>query len=164
MAGLKVFAAAWEFNPALFGVMTQWLSATDAKLLIGAGLLAFGILYWRRHWHDGAGQIPRGDWVYGVFLVSMPVINPWYALWVLPFAVIYPSCWAWTASSALLLAYITGINLGNVNLDPFAQPGWVRPLEFGIICAALGIDLWRHKRARRDAAIACDPTLARNEH
>ena len=151
MAGLKVFAAAWEFNSALFGVVTVWLSATNAKLLIGAGLLALGIFYWRRYCGECPAEIPRGDWVYGIFLVSMPVINPWYALWVLPFAAIYPSYWAWTAASALLLAYVTGINLGDLEMDAFAQPGWVRPLEFGVIFAALGIDLWRRRRARRDA-------------
>ena len=154
MAGLKVFAAAWEFNSALFGVATQWLSATNAKLLIGAGLLALGISYWYLYRRDCREEVPRGDWIYGAFLVSMPVINPWYALWVLPFAVIYPSYWAWTASSALLLAYVTGINLKDLDMDAFAQPGWVRPLEFGVVFAALGIDLWRRQRAGRDTTIA----------
>ena len=154
MAGLKVFAAAWEFNSALFGVVTGWVSAINAKLLIGAGLFALGIAYWHRYCRECPGEIPRGDWVYGVLLVSMPVINPWYALWVLPFAAIYPSYWAWTAASALLLAYVTGINLGDLEMDAFAQPGWVRPLEFGLIFTALGIDLWRRWRARRDTAAA----------
>ena len=149
MAGLRVFAASWEFNSALFGIVSEWLSATDAKLLIGAGLLVLGAAYWRRYSRECPGEIPRGDWIYGVFLVSVPVINPWYALWVLPFAAIYPSCWAWTAASAVLLAYVTGINLGDLDLDAFAQPGWVRPVEFGVVFAALGIDLWRRRRARR---------------
>ena len=150
MAGLAVFAATWEFNSALFAVVNSALAATYAKLLIGAGLLALGIAYWHRYGGGSAGEIPRGDWIYGVFLVSMPVINPWYALWVLPFAVIYPSCWAWTAASALLLAYVTGINLGDLEMDAFAHPGWVRPLEFGVIFAALAFDLRRRSRSQRD--------------
>ena len=150
LAVLVVFAATWEFNSALFAVVNSAFSATNAKLLIGAGLLALGIAYWHRYCGGPAGEIPRGDWVYGVFLVWMPVINPWYVLWVLPFAVIYPSCWAWTAASALLLAYVTGINLGDLEMDAFAHPAWVRPLEFGSIFAALAFDLWRRSRARRD--------------
>ena len=94
------------------------------------------------------GAIPRGDWIYGLFLFAAPVINPWYVLWLLPFAVVYPSFWAWTASWALLLAYITGLNLGDFNLEPFAHPVWVRPLEFGLILIALGVDIWR-RRSRR---------------
>ncbi len=36
---LAVFARAWEFNAALYAVLTQWLADTDAKLLLGACLL-----------------------------------------------------------------------------------------------------------------------------
>ena len=71
------------------------------------------------------GEVPRGDWIYGLFLFAAPVINPWYALWLLPFAAIYPSLWAWTASWALFLSYITGLNLGDY------RPGTVRPSGLG---------------------------------
>ena len=147
-ASLAVFARAWEFNAALYGVLTQWLSDADAKLLLAAGLLALGSAYWLRYRRETPGAIPRGDWIYGLFLFAAPVINPWYVLWLLPFAVVYPSFWAWTASWALLLAYITGLNLGDFNLEPFAHPVWVRPLEFGLILIALGVDIWR-RRTRR---------------
>ena len=147
-ASLAVFARAWEFNAALYGVLTQWLSDADAKLLLAAGLLALGSAYWLRYRRKTPGAIPRGDWIYGLFLFAAPVINPWYVLWLLPFAVVYPSFWAWTASWALLLAYITGLNLGDFNLEPFAHPVWVRPLEFGLILIALGVDIWR-RRTRR---------------
>ena len=145
-ASLAVFARAWEFNSALYGALTQWLSDTDAKLLLGAVLLALGSALWWRYRRDTPGEIPRGDWIYGAFLFAAPVINPWYALWLLPFAVVYPSYWAWTASWALFLAYITGINLGNFDLEPFAHPAWVRPLEFGLVLTALCVDIWRRKK------------------
>lgn len=148
-ASLAVFARAWEFNAALYAVLTQWLSDADAKLLLGAVLLALGSAYWLRYRRETPGGIPRGDWVYGLFLLAAPVINPWYVLWLLPFAVIYPSFWAWTASWALFLSYITGLNLGDFDLEPYGHPVWVRPLEFGLIMAALCVDMWRRSMRQR---------------
>ncbi len=142
---LALFATTWEFNAALYGVVSEWLAPDAARLLLGGVLLAFGATYWVHHLRQAPGQIPRGDWIFGAFLLAAPVINPWYALWFLPFAVVYPSRWAWTASSVLLLAYLTGVNLDNAELDPFVQPWWVRPLEFGATLGALGLDLRRQR-------------------
>ena len=66
-------------------------------------------------------------------------MNPWYLLWVLPFAVVRPSPWAWTASVAVLLSYATGLNLQDMNLHPFGHPWWVRPVEYGAIALAVAI-------------------------
>ena len=145
---LAYFAATWEFNAALYALLAPWLSPTAAKLALGTALLGLGAAYGLHYLRNAPGQIPRGDWIFGAFLVAAPVINPWYALWILPFAVVYPSRWAWTASSAVLLAYVTGLNLDAFELDPFAQPWWVRPVEFGVILAALGVDVRRAASAR----------------
>jgi hypothetical protein len=82
-------------------------------------------------------------------LAASPVINPWYLLWLLPFAAIFPSAWAWTASVAILLAYVTGLNLNDFGMQPFHQPMWVRPLEFGLILTALATDWFRIRRSKR---------------
>ena len=145
LTGLALFAATWEFNSALFGLLSQWLPATESKWLLGAALLALGGTYWLHYSRHSAGQIPRGDLIFGCFLLAAPVINPWYALWLLPFAALYPSCWAWTASVALLLSYVTGLNLGVFDLEPFAHPHWLRPVEFGLILAAASVDVWRRR-------------------
>lgn len=146
MTALALFAASWEFNSALFGVLTEWLPTAEAKWLLGAILVLLGGAYWLHYRRQGPGPIPRGDWIYGAFLLAAPVINPWYALWLLPFAVIYPSFWAWTASIALLLSYATGLNLGVYDIDPFGHPRWLRPVEFGLILAAVAVDAWRRRR------------------
>ena len=143
-AALAVFAQTWEFNAALYGLLTLWLSPLTAKLALGAGLAVLGIAYWLRHQRTAAGELPRGDWIYGLCLLAAPVINPWYALWILPFAAIWPSWWAWTAAWALLLSYVTGANLGGVaGLEAFAHPAWVRPVEFGAVFLGLCADAWR---------------------
>ena len=140
---LAIFAATWEFNSALYGLVAPWLSPGGARVALGAVLVALAAAYWLHYRRHTPGEIPRGDWIFGACLAASPVINPWYALWFLPFAVVYPSRWAWTAATAVLLAYVTGLNLDAMELDPFAQPWWVRPVEFGVILAAMGVDVWR---------------------
>jgi len=145
-AALAIFAAEWEFNAAAYGLVAQVLPPTQAKWLLGTILVAAGGAYWLSYRREDPGSIPRGDWIFGAFLFVAPVINPWYVLWILPFAVVHPSRWAWTAATAVLLAYVTGINLGTYDLEPFGQPVWVRPVEFGMILGAACIDVWRRRR------------------
>ncbi len=169
LTSLVIFARDWEFNSALYALASAVLPAMAAKAVLGT-VLAFAIgAYWYHWWtraHTNRGvpptymaasgplgsplghrapALPRADWLFGGCLLVSPVINPWYGLWILPFAVIFPSVWAWVAASALLLSYITGANLGTLEIAPFAQPWWVRPVEFGLIFAALCVT-WARRR------------------
>ena len=83
-----------------------------------------------------------------------PVVNAWYLLWLLPFAVIRPSAWAWTASVAVLLSYVTGLNLNDLQMDPFGHPFWVRPVEYGVILLAMAYDVFRRARRQTDGRAA----------
>ena len=147
LASLEVFAREWEFNSAAFELLATVAPRFESRLLLGLVFAVFWGYYYRRYVrtdaHDG---IPRGDWLYGALLVVSPVINPWYLLWLLPFAAVFPSAWAWTASLAVFLSYATGLNLQDYAMDPYAQPIWIRWLEFGLILSALGYDLVRRKR------------------
>lgn len=145
---LVVFAREWEFNSAAFGVLTTVLAPTHAKVVLAAACGVFWVWVYRRQRQDG-NSVPRGDWVYGVLLLAAPVINAWYLLWLLPFAAVYPSRWAWTASVAILLSYITGLNLNDYGLQAYGQPWWVRPIEFGAVALALLCDLWSRRNAAR---------------
>ena len=142
---LLVFAREWEFNSAAFGLLTTVLQPFGAKLVLGLLCAAFWGHYFFRYSRTGAREIPRGDWLYGIFLMASPVINPWYLLWLLPFAVITPSVSAWTASVAVFLGYVTGLNLNDGNLQPYQQPVWARPVEFGLIFLALAYDWFRRQ-------------------
>ena len=150
---LVVFAREWEFNSALFGLFAFVLSATHAKFALAAVCGVLWVWYYCRHRRDRAA-VPRGDWVYGVLLAAAPVINPWYLLWLLPFATVYPSRWAWTASVAVLLSYITGLNLADYDMQAYALPSWVRPVEFGTIGLALLWDFLRRQSDREKDARA----------
>ena len=140
-----IFALEWEFNAAGFSLLTAALSNFNARIAAGVLLLGFWAWCYLRQ-RRSPDEVPRGDWLYGALLLMAPVVNPWYLLWVLPFAVIRPSLCAWTASVALLLSYITGLNLHNLEMHPFEHPVWVRPVEFGLIAAAFAWDLVRHRR------------------
>lgn len=134
---LLVFAREWEFNAAAFGLLTLALPAVEAKLVLGLACALFWGWYYWEYRRDEGQPVPRGDWVYGVLLAASPVINPWYLLWLLPFAAIFPSIWAWTASMAVLISYITGLNVNDYELQAYQQPLWARLLEFGLIGLAL---------------------------
>ncbi len=149
MESFQVFAQEWEFNSALFGLLTNFLEALETKLILGLAFAAFWIFYSARYRKNGAdNSIPRGDWLYGALLVVSPVINPWYLLWLLPFAAIFPSAWAWTASLVVLISYATGLNLNEHTMQPYQQIAWARPLEFILILLALCYDLFRHRRSK----------------
>ena len=154
-----VFALEWKFNAALFDLFALAASDFQARVLAGATFLAFWCWCLARHWqnHKATGAtthpVPRGDWVIGVLLLLGPVINPWYLLWLLPFAVIHRSAWAWTASVAVLLSYITGLHLGDFDLAPYQQPAWVRPLEFGAILLAAAWDAHRRQERTPDRGL-----------
>ena len=152
---LLVFAREWEFNSAAFGLLAAVVPANLAKLSLAAVFGVFWLWYYRRH-RSAGDDVPRGDWVYGVFLLAAPVINAWYLLWLLPFATVHPSRWAWTASVAVLLSYITGLHLGNYEMQAYAQPWWVRPVEFGVILIAFLFDCVHRQRVRQAPGAADD--------
>jgi len=88
-------------------------------------------------------SLPRGDWIYGLFFLVIPVVNPWYLLWLLPFSVIYPSLWALVASFSVLLSYVIGLNVSDPSLADYGQPGWALTIEYMLIVMAFfGEKLW----------------------
>lgn len=147
MESFVVFAREWEFNSALFGLFSASLGIFETKLVLGLGFAVLWISYSLRY-RKNTERIPRGDWLYGALLAVSPVINPWYLLWLLPFAAIFPSVWAWTASLAVLASYVTGLNLNDYTMGPYEQPVWARVLEFAPILLALGYDVFRYRTSK----------------
>ncbi len=146
LLSLGVFARDWEFNSAVFGLLGAVVPPFGTRLVIGLLFAVFWVVYSLRFVRGGKRGVPRGDWLFGVLLLLSPVVNPWYLLWLLPFAVVFPSVWVWTASAAVLLSYVTGLNLPDYTLQAYEQPLWVRGLEFGLIGLALTVDLASRRR------------------
>ena len=149
LASFQVFAREWEFNSALFGLLKNALPPFESRLILGLVFAVFWGCYYVNYTRNGARGVPRGDWIYGALLAVSPVINPWYLLWLLPFAAVSPGIWAWTASVAVLLSYVTGLNLQDYEMHPYAQPLWARGLEFSLILGGFGCDLVRRRWAAR---------------
>ena len=147
LVSLREFAREWEFNSFLFALLKFALPPFEARLALGLAFALFWAWYGIHHWRGGGQRILRGDWVFGALLAASPVINPWYLLWLLPFAAIRPSICAWTASFAVLLSYVSGLNLQDYAMHPYGQPPWARCLEFGLILCGLGCD-WVRLRHR----------------
>lgn len=153
-AGLVAMAENWLFNAPLYLILTTWISLQSAKAIL---LISFALVYgiWLIQYYKRVDSIAgsradrehrylpiRADILYAVFLLCIPVLNPWYLSWVLPFAVLYPSRWAWTASTSILLAYVTGIYTGDPSLGLYQQPLAILVIEFGAIGIALLVD-WK---------------------
>ncbi len=150
LAILGHFAYHWNFNGFFFNGVAAWTGDAVARYVCGA-LFAGWFVFYLRHFSMNASATdwPRMDWVFGLLLFVSPVINPWYLAWILPFAVIRPSCWAWTAATVSVLSYITGLNLFDDNLLPYevAKSAWL--IEYGCIALALAFDCRSYRKQQK---------------
>ncbi|MDM3871304.1 hypothetical protein QSV34_08045 [Porticoccus sp. W117] len=144
--GLTAMAENWQFNAPIYQLLGTTVGPSLLKMILLSAFCLLWAAYAWQHLQKPADTLPRGDWLFGLLLLFSPVFNPWYALWILPFAVIWPSRWAWTTSLAVLLAYASGINMPNSGLGLYQQPGWAVVLEFGLVALALLWD-WRKTKA-----------------
>lgn len=111
-------------------------------IILIAVLAQYGWSFYKQH-RSRPTIIPRGDIILGVFLVCAPVINPWYIVWILPFAVIYPSVTAWFSGFIILLSYIVPIYLPSLALKGnYNQPLIIRWLEFGLLAGVFISECW----------------------
>ena len=114
---LGYFAVNWDFNAFVFEFFRLFLSDFSSRISSGVLLFAFLAYYYFKYFQKYQPlEIPRLDLLFGVMLLLSPVINAWYLVWLLPFAVIRPTFTVWTASVALSLSYLVGLHLPD--LDP----------------------------------------------
>ena len=142
--GLSSFSQTWQFNASIYAWLQPILGSHIAKILGLGAFVIFALTYWFKDLMrpKPLPAIPRGDWIFGVFFLISPVLNAWYFVWILVFAAMTPSRWAWAASFCLLLSYITGVTTDTLNLALYQQPWWALSLEYGLIALALLWD-WR---------------------
>ncbi len=139
----KTFASTWTFNQFAIAPLTALFGDGPARIAgaaIGAALIC--LLHLRSRTFDA---VPVAG-IFGVILLFAPAVNSWYVLWLLPFAAGQRQTWPFAASAALPLSYLTGLNIGDSALDPFAiHPAtWI--IEWGIIALAVGFDFSRYLR------------------
>lgn len=141
-SGLKAMNAQWLFNAPLYSMLLQVFPYATVKGVLQGGFVIGWGYYLARHLFIATKSAqPRLDWIYAFLLLCLPALNPWYLLWLLPFAVIYPSRWAWISANCVLLAYAIGLNLPESNLSPYEQLPPTMLIEFSLIALAVFVDL-----------------------
>ncbi len=141
--GTGTFAAQWHFNALLFDLLLAILPPLPARLA-AMGIAALLVL-WLHARASGPGGLDVAA-IFGVVLLCAPAVNPWYLIWLLPFAAGQRRMWPLAAATALPLAYLTAGNLGNGAVDPFTLHPAARIAELAIIAAAIIAD-WRRGKA-----------------
>lgn len=135
------FATHWIFNAPIFTLLSALFSDTFARYLCLAIFTCWYAYYFSRYQATCKPfDIPRFDWIFGCLFLLSPVLNAWYWVWVLPFAVLWPSTWAWTISVAIILSYCIGLNLPDLQLYDYQVHElalWVQVIS---VCIALFID------------------------
>lgn len=84
--GMKAYAACWTFNPALPRLLPVYREVELVFLTLAVATAAF--IAYRRDDGSPQGVFSQGLWLFGAFLLSTPMLAPWYLTWILPFAAI----------------------------------------------------------------------------
>lgn len=147
LLSLATFGSRWEFNSSAYAVM-GWLLGPEIARPLCLALVLAGCLWWVRHRPDGSPAL-TGLVLYGGFFLLAPVVNPWYLLWLLPFAVWLPSPAAIVAMAVVTLSYVTGLNWPDASLGPYDHPYWLRWVEYGIVMVAIASESFLRHRCLR---------------
>ncbi len=138
-SGILAMSSGWLFNaPIYYALSFIEVFKLQTYLLVLLGLACacyFMYLYPNT-------QKVRLDHVYVLFLLAIPVLNPWYVLWVLPFACLQKAIWPWVASLSVLLAYGHGLNLSQ-GYNAYEQPMQLVFIEYTAILIAVYYDIYR---------------------
>jgi hypothetical protein len=135
-AGVHAMASSFEFNSFGYALLAYFFgSAARLLWLILFGLIAASLFARWAGRKQSLPEAPVADVMLAFFLLS-PVLNPWYLVWLVPFAAVAPTRRAIALLVIVPLSYATGLNLGDPALATYAQPDWVRPIEFGIVILA----------------------------
>ena len=132
--GLRAMAGSFEFNSFGYALLATGFGVEAARLL-WALLFVLTASWFFLHWARREGSLAEAPLasIYLVFLLLTPVLNPWYAVWLVPFLAVAPSLGGLVLLVVLPLSYATGLNLGQPNLGAYAQPDWVGWIEFGLV-------------------------------
>ncbi len=162
--GLIVMSDQWQFNSSIFFLIALLSSANSAKVLwlaLFAGLFCW--MFWQfralyrnllsdtKDSHRTFSQLavlPQLgrfgiDGLFAFFFLLSPIVNPWYWIWVLFFAVLVQRQWVWIASLSLFFSYLSGINIGTAfgDIDLYEIPVEFVVLEYVIIFSAFFWDV-----------------------
>lgn len=135
---LAAYGDSWRFNQTVFAAL-EAAAGTAAPGLAAALLLAVLALLAARV----TDAVRAGALAVAAWLLLSPSVLPWYALWLLPFAVLGAGAWTTTFSLSSALAYL--VYVGYTSGGAW-QVGWgLRLVEYGLPLAVVIVE---YRRAR----------------
>lgn len=144
IGSLGTYVAQWRFNGPLFrGVAALAGPVAAAGLALGAGIAMAALMRRTRRRDDPAAWA----WPMASAIVLMPAVYPWYLVWLTPFlgpASTWPLA-VWTLASMATYVVWTPQLAGA----GWVLPGWVEPVEYGLVAAAGAWTFWAWRRSRR---------------
>jgi hypothetical protein len=127
-----------HFGGSLWPLVSDHLSDTATRALLALGLAAVVVVVGLRE-HAALEQVARSALlVLGSLLLVLGYVQPWHALWLLPFFTLTAAPgWLWLTGTLPLL-YLFGLER--------ELPEWVRPVVYGPLALWVA---WRILAARR---------------
>jgi Glycosyl transferase family 2/Glycosyltransferase family 87 len=135
-----------HFGGSLFWALSAFLDDRAVVVLLALGLAAIVAFVSLRE-HASVEQVARsGLLVLGGLILVAGYVQPWHALWLLPFLTLTVAPgWLWL-TGALPLLYLFGLER--------ELPTWVRPVVYGPLAAWA---LWRVLAPRRRSPLPLSP-------
>jgi len=122
LGSIERYVGRQHFGGSLWPLVSDHLSETTTRVLLGLGLAAVVAVVGLRE-HAALEQVARSALlVLGSLLLVLGYVQPWHALWLLPFftLTVAPG-WLWLTGTLPLL-YLFGLER--------ELPGWVRPVVY----------------------------------
>jgi len=143
LLGLKAMAEFWMFNSFFYSLWLIWFDNLWIKiisLIIFMGVY-FSVVSSKKFFMTFENRCTGLFIVYSVFLLGLSVLNAWYLIWILCFALFTNTRWPWVLACTIWLSLLTGLNLNYPNLGLYEIPLPVIILEYSavvIICLLMG--------------------------
>lgn len=132
--GLRAYGARWRFHPGAFRLLEAVLGHPGARVAAAVAVVTVALGAAAARWRLERALL----WAIGAALLLSPTLHPWYALWILPLAILRRSP-AWILLSGLVF-------LGYAGLDAFRttgawpQPAWLSLLIHGPVLTLLAAE------------------------
>lgn len=148
LGSLPDYAAQWRFNGPLFAAVEAGAGTVFAfALALGAGLAVAAVARVRLP----AAAPEAWAWPLAATLVLLPTVYPWYLVWLVPFLTTQRT---WPLAVWTLVVPLTYLVWASRAAGAgWVLPGWVEPLEYGLLAAALAA-AWLMGRRRAESIVA----------
>ena len=141
LGSLPQYLTSEFFNPGLLRTLIDVPAV--AVVALGAWVLYAGLARAARPLVD------RTIVLIGGYILLIPNLFPWYALWIVPFLAVRPSVPSIAFTGTVALAYTFFL------YEPWTIPAWARAAEFIPLALGVGWALRRHWSVNRTASRAC---------